>query len=199
MQQDSENIGFFPLRLFMLPSDQTTLHVYEPRYLQLISECIKEVKSFGIPYQTKTSLSEFGSRVKVVQVLKKYENGELDILIECDQNFKLKHFAGKDDNKLYPSGSIIGLSALDHAPSGDLMKTIQSYLELLLDKSVADELHDYFSFKQIIKVLHLDDAEKFRFLKSTEEQKNSFLIHKAKFLAILLEQEKKVVDQFHLN
>ena len=86
------HLGLFPLRIFLFPGEQTTLHLFEPRYLQLSTDCINNNECFGIPYQGKTTLSELGSLVKIVQILKKYENGEVDILIECTNNFKINHF-----------------------------------------------------------------------------------------------------------
>ncbi len=199
MRHNYDDIGLFPLRLLLLPGEQTTLHIYEPRYLQLISECITEQKLFGIPYQTKTSLSEFGSMVSVVQVLKKYDNGELDILVECTRNFKINQFQGKSENKLYPAGSVTAILEEDKLPSADLMDSMRGYLETLLDKAVTDELNEFFSFKQIIKSLNLNDEEKYKYLHFSEDKRNLFLRGKAKFLTLLIEQEKKVVDQFYLN
>ncbi len=199
MRNQNEDIGLFPLRLFMLPGDQTTLHIFEPRYLQLIMDCINSQKDFGIPYQTKTSLSEYGSMVNVVQILKKYDNGELDVLVECTSNFKILHFEGQAENKLYPAGSVSILDELNIEPSGILMNQVKDYLEILLDRNVTDELNDYFSFKQIVKSLNLNDEEKFKFLGYSEEKRNQFLCNKAKFLSILIQQEKMVVDQFYLN
>ena len=94
------HLGLFPLRIFLFPGEQTTLHLFEPRYLQLSTDCINNNECFGIPYQGKTTLSELGSLVKIVQILKKYENGEMDILIECTNNFKINHFENKNDQKL---------------------------------------------------------------------------------------------------
>ena len=85
------HLGLFPLRIFLFPGEQTTLHLFEPRYLQLSADCINNNESFGTPYQGKTTLSELGSLVKIVQILKKYDNGEMDILIECTNNFKINH------------------------------------------------------------------------------------------------------------
>ena len=65
-------------------------------------ECLNNNEFFGIPYQGKTTLSELGSLVKVNQILKKYESGELDVLIECQSNFKIHHFQNKNEHKLYP-------------------------------------------------------------------------------------------------
>ena len=47
------HLGLFPLRIFLFPGEQTTLHLFEPRYLQLSTDCINNNECFGIPYQGK--------------------------------------------------------------------------------------------------------------------------------------------------
>ena len=98
MKKGDYQYGLFPLRIFLFPGEQTTLHIFEPRYLQLVTECLSSGEYFGIPYQGKTTLSELGSLVKVVQILKKYDSGDLDVLVECKSNFKIHHF----QNKFFP-------------------------------------------------------------------------------------------------
>jgi len=199
MKSNSRELGLFPLRLFMLPGEQSTLHIYEPRYLQLVSECLTTDCSFGIPYQGKTTLSEFGSLCEIVEVSKTYETGEMDILVECKENFKINHFQGKAEDKLYPYGSITLLDYRNDAPSQDLMTVVKKYLETLLGNTIGDQLNDYYSYDRIIKSINLTDEEKFKFLGYQPSRRNSFLIGKTKFLTLLVEQEKKVVDQFYLN
>ena len=53
MINNNLDYGMFPLRIFLFPGEQTTLHIFEPRYLQLITECLENNVCFGIPYQGK--------------------------------------------------------------------------------------------------------------------------------------------------
>ena len=142
MNTNKQYFGLFPLRIFLFPGEQTTLHIFEPRYLQLINECLNKNEAFGIPYQGKTTLSELGSLVKVIQILKKYDNGELDVLVECSTNFKINHFEGKKKDKLYPCGTILQIiksefnpseELKDHAKSRDLGFLTSPYSKDLID------------------------------------------------------------------
>ena len=199
MKNKENTIGLFPLRIFLLPGDQTTLHIYEPRYLQLINECLEQDICFGIPYQGKTTLSEYGSMVRILQVLKYYENGELDILVECDQNFKINQFEAKKEDKLYPAGTITAIKENIFSPNEELKKEVSTYLQTLLDKDVSNELNELLSFKSIINVMNLTDDEKVKFLKYGNEKRNEFLLRKVRFMQILLNQEKQVEQNFYLN
>ncbi len=191
--------GLFPLRIFLFPGEQTTLHLFEPRYLQLATDCINNDEFFGIPYQGKTTLSELGSLVKIVQILKKYDNGEMDILIECSSNFKINHFENKNDQKLYPVGTITSLPKYDFKPIDELTVQAENYLNLLLDQNEEAKTPDIVSLNNLINLVNLTDEEKIKFLSFNEERKNDFLIKKFKFMSILLSQEKMVDQNFYLN
>ena len=193
------HFGLFPLRIFLFPGEQTTLHVFEPRYLQLATDCINHDQHFGIPYQGKTTLSELGSLVKIVQILKKYENGELDILIECSSNFKINHFENKNEKKLYPIGTVVPIAKHDFKPSEDLIQFATDYLSLLLDHNEEAKKPDLISLNNLINLVNLTDEEKIKFLGFSDERKNDFLIKKFKFMTILLSQEKMVDQNFYLN
>lgn len=199
MKDRDNSIGLFPLRIFLFPGEQTTLHIYEPRYLQLINECNLNKTFFGIPFQGKTTLSEYGSMVKIIQVLKNYENGELDILVECIQNFKINQFEAKKENKLYPSGTIAVIKDVMFTPDKSLLEQVTQYLKLLLDKDITNDMSDLLSEKNIINVVNLTDDEKIKFLRYNNDKKNDFLNRKIKFMLILLRQEKKVEQNFYLN
>ena len=199
MKDRDNSIGLFPLRIFLFPGEQTTLHIYEPRYLQLINECNTNKTFFGIPFQGKTTLSEYGSMVKIIQVLKNYENGELDILVECIQNFKINQFEAKKENKLYPSGTIAVIKDVIFTPDETLLEQVTQYLKLLLDKDITNDMSDLLSEKNIITVVNLTDDEKIKFLRYNNDKKNDFLNRKIKFMLILLRQEKKVEQNFYLN
>jgi len=191
--------GLFPLRIFLFPGEQTTLHIFEPRYLQLVTDCINNEELFGIPYQGKTTLSELGSLVKVVQILKKYDNGEIDILIECSSNFKINHFETKNESKLYPCGTVVPLVYNEFSPSKDLHTQASNYLTQLLEKPDEKRSAELISFNNLINLVNLTDEEKIKFLSFSEIKKNDFLIKKFKFMDILLSQEKMVDQNFYLN
>tara|TARA_B100001287_G_C22598778_1_gene489359 strand:+ start:49 stop:648 length:600 start_codon:yes stop_codon:yes gene_type:complete len=199
MSNNKFHYGLFPLRIFLFPGEQTTLHIFEPRYLQLITDCLNKDDLFGIPYQGKTTLSELGSLVKIIQVLKKYENGEMDILVECSSNFKINHFENKNESKLYPSGTLVLLKNNDFNPSKELIDHATNYLTQLLENPKESKNSELISFNNLINLVNLTDEEKIKFLGFSELKKNDFLIKKFKFMDILLSQEKMVDQNFYLN
>ena len=199
MSSSNYDYGMFPLRIFLFPGEQTTLHIFEPRYLQLVSECLSNNEFFGIPYQGKTTLSELGSLVKVNQILKKYESGELDVLIECQSNFKIHHFQNKNEHKLYPLGSLSKIQKKPFNPTEQLIEHASNYLTHLLDDSKESKREELISLNNLTNLVNLTDEEKIKFIGLNETKKNDFLVHKFKFMLILLTQEKMVDQNFYLN
>ena len=199
MKQGDYHYGLFPLRIFLFPGEQTTLHIFEPRYLQLVTECLSNDEFFGIPYQGKTTLSELGSLVKVVQILKKYDSGDLDILIECKSNFKIHHFQNKNEHKLFPVGSVSKIKKNTLKPSKELEIHASKYLSSLISDSKESKTDKLLSLSNLINVANLSDDDKIKFIGLSDVKKNEFLIRKFKFMSILLNQEKMVDQNFYLN
>ncbi len=83
-------IGLFPLGLVLLPTEQAPLHIFEPRYLELIAECLDEESEFGILLaDDESGLREVGTRVSVVEVLERLPDGRLNIAVEGGHRFRL--------------------------------------------------------------------------------------------------------------
>ncbi len=99
-------VPIFPLGIVVFPGEQLNLHIFEPRYKQLIQECVAENKLFGIPTVLENKLGEWGTLVRVRQISKLYENGEMDIETEGISVFKVLEVVKSIPDKLY-SGAIV--------------------------------------------------------------------------------------------
>jgi ATP-dependent Lon protease len=82
-------LGLFPLPLVLLPGERIPLHVFEPRYRELIAECLEERRPFGIVLSEEESLREVGTEASVVEVLERTEDGRSTILVEGGERFRL--------------------------------------------------------------------------------------------------------------
>lgn len=99
-------IPIFPLNIVVYPGEKLHLHIFEPRYKQLIHECIEQQKAFGIPTVIKDKVQEYGTLMKVIELVKEYENGEMDIRTEGLEIFRILEVIHTVPEKLY-SGSIV--------------------------------------------------------------------------------------------
>jgi ATP-dependent Lon protease len=85
-----ELLPLFPLQVVLFPHTILPLHIFEERYKQLISECVREGKSFGINYIQDTEVAKTGCTAVITQVLKKYDDGRLDILVQGERRYALR-------------------------------------------------------------------------------------------------------------
>ena len=79
----------FPLSLVAFPGERLNLHIFEPRYKQLIQDCQDEGKTFGIPAYIDDHLNEFGTEMELTSIEKVYEDGSMDIKTRGVQVFRV--------------------------------------------------------------------------------------------------------------
>jgi Lon protease-like protein len=84
-----DEIGLFPLGIVLLPSEHVPLHIFEPRYQELIGECLDERSEFGMIYADDEGVREVGTRARVIDVLEELEDGRLNIVIEGGARFRV--------------------------------------------------------------------------------------------------------------
>lgn len=79
----------FPLPLVLFPTIPLPLHIFEPRYKEMITECIEQKAVFGIVHAKQEDLAEVGCTARILEVLKRYEDGRLDILTQGQRRFEI--------------------------------------------------------------------------------------------------------------
>jgi uncharacterized protein len=116
-------IPIFPLSIVVYPGENLNLHIFEPRYKQLINECYSEEKPFGIPTVIKNQVAEMGTLVKINRVVKVYDNGEMDIQTSGERIFRILEVIKAIPDKLY-SGAIVNYPDGDDAGKRELMQKV---------------------------------------------------------------------------
>ena len=72
-------LPLFPLSLIVFPGEELRLHIFEPRYRQLIQECIDDQITFGIPAVMDADMGNIATEVVLEGVEKRYAEGRMDI------------------------------------------------------------------------------------------------------------------------
>lgn len=84
-----EEIGLFPLSMVLLPTERVPLHIFEDRYKELIGECVADDVEFGLVYADDDGIRDVGTRAAVVEVLARFDDGRLNVLVEGRERFRL--------------------------------------------------------------------------------------------------------------
>lgn len=82
-------IGLFPLELVLMPSEQVPLHIFEPRYRELIGECLAQGREFGLLLEDEHGRRDVGTRAGVVEVLEVFDDGRMNVVAEGRERFRL--------------------------------------------------------------------------------------------------------------
>jgi Lon protease-like protein len=82
-------IPLFPLDVVLFPGAPLPLHIFEPRYKEMIGECLAQHQPFGVIRAIEQGLAEVGCTAEIVTVVKEYEDGRLDLVTEGRRRFEL--------------------------------------------------------------------------------------------------------------
>ena len=164
-------IPIFPLAIVVYPGEQLNLHIFEPRYRQLINECFAAKKPFGIPAVIDDKINEMGTLVQVTAISQVYEDGIMDIKTEGLQVFRILETIHELPDKLY-SGAIVNYPDNDERGNRMLMNGIVKGIK---------ELH---------KLLNIEK----KFVKPDEELWSYDVAHHA---GMSLQEEYELLELMH--
>ena len=164
-------IPIFPLGIVVYPGEQLNLHIFEPRYKQLIQECHQLKKPFGIPPVINDKIVEMGTLVQIIEISKEYDDGKMDIKTEGLKVFRILEVIKELPEKLY-SGAIVNYP--DNIETGS---------KLLMQKLVA-------GIKELHKLLKVEKD----FKKTAGELKSYDVAHHA---GLSLEEEYELLQLLH--
>jgi uncharacterized protein len=82
-------LALFPLEVVLFPGTPLPLHIFEPRYKEMIGECLEQKKQFGVIRAQETDLADVGCTAEILAVTKKYDDGRMDIVAEGRDRFEL--------------------------------------------------------------------------------------------------------------
>lgn len=99
-------LPIFPLELVAFPEEEVNLHIYEPRYMEMINECYKNKTTFGLLPFLSEEFKEYGAEMVVKEIVKTYDGGKMDIKTEGVGVFRMIEFVKKVPEKLYSGGII---------------------------------------------------------------------------------------------
>jgi Lon protease-like protein len=82
-------IPLFPLDVVLLPGTPLPLHIFEPRYKEMIAECLAQNRTFGVVRALEQSLADVGCTAEIVTIVKEYPDGQIDLVTEGRKRFEI--------------------------------------------------------------------------------------------------------------
>lgn len=196
-------IPIFPLSIVVFPGEQLNLHIFEPRYRQLIQECHKDRRAFGIPAVIENKVQELGTVVEITEIKKVYEDGKMDISTRGIKVFRMLEVIKQIPDKLY-SGAIV--SYPDDLDDGNRVlmqkvvsgiKQLHKLLEVTKDfKKPEDELKSF----DVAHHIGLNLPEEYELLGLfRESQRQEYLKRHLNKVVPLLSEMEALKEKVKLN
>ncbi|MEM6643269.1 MAG: LON peptidase substrate-binding domain-containing protein [Bacteroidota bacterium] len=197
-----KQIPLFPLNIVAFPGEDINLHVFEPRYRQLINDCLEEDSTFGIPSYINNKI-EMGTEVEIVEVAKEYSDGRMDVRTKALGAFQVQDYWNPWNDKLYAGGEITYVD--NSSGSTDLvlllrMKELVNELFVWLQEPKVPNVATAKSVFDLGHKIGLKIEEEYQLLKmSTENDRLEFVVQHLENLLPALERAHIAQEKIKQN
>ncbi len=124
-----DEIGLFPLELVLLPTERVPLHIFEPRYRELIGECVEQGRPFGLVFADDDGVRDVGTLATVVEVVDRFPDGRLNVVVEGGERFRLIQLT--EGRSFHTADVEALLDADDEAPTALVDRAVTLFERLL--------------------------------------------------------------------
>lgn len=107
-------IPLFPLQLVVFPRTRIPLHIFEPRYKEMVDEAIRDNSPFGIVLAKEDGILNAGCTVMIEKVLEMYPDGRLDIMTCGQHRFEI---VALNEEKAYLQAEVEYFDDEDDSPA----------------------------------------------------------------------------------
>ena len=195
-------LPLFPLSMVVYPGEQVNLHIFEPRYRQLIAECVAEDRSFGIPTYLTDRLPGYGTEMVVTEVVTCHEDGTLDVRTAGRRVFRILDFENPAPGKLYAHGAVAYNPAPEERPaiSSELLAAVEALYRLLNQPvKYGPERPQCYSY-QITHGVGLSLEEEYKVLcLDTEVERQAYLLRHLQQVLPVVENMERTKERIRLN
>ncbi|MCH2664865.1 LON peptidase substrate-binding domain-containing protein [bacterium] len=125
----SEILPIFPLRMVLFPGCRVSLHIFEDRYKQMITECVEDETEFALILGQDDDFNDVGCSASVVEVINRLPDGRMNIIIKGVDRIRVIE---RHADKPYITGEIERVADVEDEPKKSLAeKTRALYAEAL--------------------------------------------------------------------
>lgn len=196
-------LSLFPLRLVAFPGENLNLHIFEPRYRQLIGECLAEHTTFGLPAYIDDKLPGYGTEMEITQLAKAYSDGRYDIRTRGLRVFRMLEFENPAPGKLYARATVEFMPEPEIAPAvrADLLQAVEALYHLLkiTMPHLDPELRQPYSY-QIAHGVGLPPEGEYELLTlPTEFERQEFLLAHLQRMLPMMENIERSKEMVRMN
>jgi Lon protease-like protein len=123
-------IPLFPLDLVLFPGIPLPLHIFEPRYKEMIGECLEQKSPFGMVRVQESAIAEVGCTAEILKVVKRYPDGRFDILTQGKRRFEVVTL---DQERPFLRGEVLFVDDEPSSPTAESQDRVRELHEEMME------------------------------------------------------------------
>jgi len=125
----SSLVPLFPLDVVLFPGSPLPLHIFEPRYKEMIGECLMSKTDFGVVRAEKDGVAQIGCTAEILAVTKTYDDGRMDIVAQGRKRFELLEV---NQERTFLRGEVLFVpDELDKPAAEQVQRALKLHAEIL--------------------------------------------------------------------
>ncbi len=198
-----EKMPLFPLSIVVFPGEELRLHIFEPRYRQLVYDCSENKQTFGIPPYLEGKRMQYGTELELTEVVKTYQDGKMDIKAKGIGWFEINEFYTIMPGKLYPGGVVTKKKWEQNGDivySTQLVTLIRELYQIMKIDNVQVAYPENFRTYQLAHKLGLNTEQELELLVIPEEtERQLYLIKHLETLIPIVREAENLRKRAELN
>jgi len=185
----------FPLQLVVFIGEPLNLHIFEPRYRQLIHESEKSGQLFGIPAFIDGKIMQVGTKMRLTRIEKTYPDGKMDVRTEGVSLFRITELYNPVPGKLYSGASIQDLPVTtrgDVVSGQQILERVRTLFDLLnIQKELPGNPEKFTTYSLAHHVgFSLEQEYNFLCITNEVERQQFMLAHLDQFIPMVKESNR---------
>ncbi len=115
--------------MVLFPGAPLPLHIFEPRYREMIGELLESKEQFGVVRSVKEGIADVGCTAEIVAVAKQYEDGRMDIVTEGRERFEVMNV--DTQRSFFRAEVLYFVDEPERAAKGEVSRLLESHAEAL--------------------------------------------------------------------
>jgi Lon protease-like protein len=193
---ESKQIALFPLKILPLEGERVPLHIFEPRYRQLVQDLEEGLQGFGILYSGSDNNYMLGTYMTLRKVIKYYDSGESDILCTGGKSFIVQSYQREYPEKLYPGGQVLFPDYEEVDLSEEFDREFREYMAIRKQPDIEGVI----TLNEIANELNLEITDRLHYLQLLKKEKREkYLLDQLRYQQHLLQSEIKYGRMYIYN
>ena len=122
-------LALFPLDVVLFPDAPLPLHIFEPRYKEMVRDLLESHEPFGVVRSRENGIEQVGCTAEIVAIAKQYDDGRMDIVTEGRRRFEIMQV---EMGKAYLRAEVLYIVDEPERPSKqDIAHLVEMHREML--------------------------------------------------------------------